>query len=258
MKKIQLTLIQLDNYGPWTVNPSPKPEAYLQSLQGRLFSDIEEEFSARRGLVFSTRFDNMLAVSNSIPLEEHKKIQEKIHENYPVTLSMGVGVGEEPYEAQRQASYALREAGSSRSPDRKGSLVGTALGPGDESEVQIAHIDVNHSTSLTDNNPIYESHHLIQRVHLALMSSLSQFGALVFYMGGDNFMAPSNGLNEDNFSDVFKKIKQKLGAELKAGVGAGTNAEESTRLASECLQDIRNGDSEKQIVFRYSNERKNF
>ncbi|KXB03513.1 hypothetical protein AKJ45_01375 [candidate division MSBL1 archaeon SCGC-AAA261F19] len=249
---MQLTLVQLDNYGPWTVKPSPKPEPYIQSLQGRLFSDIEEEFSARGGLVFSTRFDNMLAVSNGISLEEHENIQEKIHEKYPVTFSMGVGVAEEPYEAQRVASDALRKAGGSRSPDRKGALVGKTLESADGNLVQIAHIDVNHSTSLTNNNPIYDTHHLIQRVHLALMSSLVPFGALVFYMGGDNFMAPSNGLNENNLSAVFEKIKRGLGAGLKAGVGIGVNAVESARLASQGLHDIRNGSSEKQIIFRYS------
>ena len=30
---IQMTLIQIDNYGPWTVTPRPRTESDLHSLQ---------------------------------------------------------------------------------------------------------------------------------------------------------------------------------------------------------------------------------
>ncbi|GAG70614.1 unnamed protein product, partial [marine sediment metagenome] len=39
MKKIQLTLVQIDNYGPWTVTPEPRGEAELQTLQAELFAE---------------------------------------------------------------------------------------------------------------------------------------------------------------------------------------------------------------------------
>lgn len=249
MKKIQLTLIQLDNYGPWTVTP-PKPESYLQSLQSRLFADIEDEFSARKGLVFSTRSDNMLGISNGVSLDEHKEIQEHINKEYPITISIGIGMAEKPYEAQRLASQALQKEGSSRSSERKGILVGESLSAKNEGEVQIAHIDVNSSTSLTDNEPIYYTHYIVQQVHLALMSSLYKFGGLIFYMGGDNFMAPSNGLTGDDLSSALGEVEQRLGVKLKAGVGVGINALESARLASEGLHDIREGNSDEQIVFK--------
>ena len=38
---IQMTLIQIDNYGPWTVTPRPRTESDLQILQAELFADTK-------------------------------------------------------------------------------------------------------------------------------------------------------------------------------------------------------------------------
>ena len=59
---IQMTLIQIDNYGPWTVTPRPRTESDLQILQARLFADLNSYFGSKKGLVFFTRFDNLLAI----------------------------------------------------------------------------------------------------------------------------------------------------------------------------------------------------
>ncbi|MEM4202176.1 MAG: GTP cyclohydrolase IIa, partial [Candidatus Hadarchaeum sp.] len=69
MRKIQLTLIQIDNYGPWTVTPEPRREFELQVLQAELFAELERQFGSRGGLVFPTRFDNLFAVTNGISME---------------------------------------------------------------------------------------------------------------------------------------------------------------------------------------------
>ncbi|MGD0510903.1 MAG: GTP cyclohydrolase IIa, partial [Candidatus Micrarchaeaceae archaeon] len=52
---IQMTLIQIDNYGPWTVTPTPRAEADLQILQSELYADLQRQFAAKGGLVFFTR-----------------------------------------------------------------------------------------------------------------------------------------------------------------------------------------------------------
>ena len=53
-----MTLIQIDNYGPWTVTPRPRNESDLQILQAELYADLERQFANKKGLVFFTRFDN--------------------------------------------------------------------------------------------------------------------------------------------------------------------------------------------------------
>ena len=68
---IQMTLIQIDNYGPWTVTPRPRNESDLQILQSELFADVQRQFATKKGLVFFTRFDNMLAITNGINKEDH-------------------------------------------------------------------------------------------------------------------------------------------------------------------------------------------
>lgn len=47
-----MTLIQIDNYGPWTVTPRPRTESDLQMLQANLFADLNQQFGNKKGLVF--------------------------------------------------------------------------------------------------------------------------------------------------------------------------------------------------------------
>lgn len=243
MKKIQVSIAQLDNYGPWTVFPEPKSEAYLQMLQTRLFSDLEEEFSERGGLAFLSRFDNTLVVSNGVSLEEHSKIQARIRENYPVTLSFGIASAETPYEAQKMASQTLQSTGSSQSEERREELEGEVLSFPEESLVQIAHIDIDRVAGFTDEKPIYDTHHLIQEVYISLSERFSDRGGLVFYTGGDNFMAPSNGLGEEDILEILSEVEKVMGVGLKAGVGRAERATDASYLASEGLHEVREGDS---------------
>lgn len=250
MRKIQLTLVQIDNYGPWTITPEPRRETELQTLQAKLFTELEQQFGSRGGLVFPMRSDNMLAITNGISLGEHRAIKQAINEKFPVTVSMSIGAAPTPYEAQVQATLALQRAGGSRSAERRDVLVGACVDEPDEDWVQIAHMDVNHSALITDSEPVYDTHLLLQRTHLALMSALLRRNALVFYTGGDNFMAASNGFKADELAAVFSEVKRELGVELKAGVGAARTAELAARLASDGLHEIRKGLTKEHIVYK--------
>ena len=48
----QVTHIQIDNYGPWTVTPEPRREVDLQTLQSRLYADLSQLFGNRDGYVW--------------------------------------------------------------------------------------------------------------------------------------------------------------------------------------------------------------
>ena len=52
MVRTQLTLVQIDNYGPWTVTPHPRPEVDLQTLQSRLYADLSQLIGRDGGEVF--------------------------------------------------------------------------------------------------------------------------------------------------------------------------------------------------------------
>lgn len=250
MRKIQLTLIQIDNYGPWTVTPEPRREFELQVLQAELFAELERQFGSRGGLVFPTRFDNLLAITNGISMEEHREIQRLINQKFPVTVSMSVGAAATPYQAQVQATLCLQRVGSSQSAERRSALVGSPVCYPDQDWVQIAHMDINHSTLITDSEPIYDTHFLLQRAHLSLIQMFLRRNALVFYMGGDNIMALSNGLEVSEIAEVLAEVKAEMGLELKAGVGAAPNAEKAARLASEGLHEIRKNRNKSTIIFK--------
>jgi len=124
----QVTLFQLDNYGPWTVTPEPRPEAELQALQARLYADLAEAVGDRGGVVFFARFDNVVAVTNGLDRADHRAILDALDERYPVSVSAAVGVHERPASALASASEALQAAGSAQDAARAGVLVGEWLG----------------------------------------------------------------------------------------------------------------------------------
>lgn len=249
MRKIQITVVQIDNYGPWTVSPEPKREAELQQLQANLFAELSKMFGEEKALIFPARYDNMIAISNGVSLDVHRKIQGKISMDFPVTVSMGVGAGETAYDALVGASLALQASGSSQSPSRKSVLAGSAVVPPDEDFVQIVHMDINHSTLLTDAEPIYDTHLLIQRAYLSLANAFLEKKSIVLYAGGDNFIAAANGITETDVSAILGRVKRDTWIELKAGVGSGATAEEAARKAAQALQEIRRKNNRDGIVF---------
>jgi GTP cyclohydrolase IIa len=235
---IQMTLIQIDNYGPWTVTPTPRAEADLQILQAELYADLQRQFAAKGGLVFFTRFDNMLAVTNGVDMEDHLRIQKSIGNRYPITVSMGVGAAETPYEAQRKATNALQNYGGAQSEERTEVLAIDGLVKGDESFVQIAHIDIN---GITDIIPAYDTSFIVNRVQHFLMKKLIEKGSLLFFIGGDNFMSPCNGLNPEGLLKIIEEIEDEINIALKAGVGKAPTAEKAANLADLALEEIRGG-----------------
>ncbi|NLU04585.1 MAG: GTP cyclohydrolase IIa [Methanothermobacter sp.] len=237
---IQMTLIQIDNYGPWTVTPTPRNEADLQIMQAELYADLQRQFAARQGLVFFTRFDNMLAVTNGMDLEDHRRIQKSIGNRYPITVSMGVGAAETPYDAQRNASRALQSHGGAQSEERKEVLAIDGLV--DEGYVQIAHIDINGITeTMTDIVPAYDTSFIVNRVQHFLMKKLIKEGALLFFIGGDNFMSPCNGLEPQGLLRILNEIDDEINVALKAGIGKAPTAEKAANLADLALEEIRGG-----------------
>lgn len=242
---IQLTLIQLDNYGPWTTHPSPKREADLQIIQSNIYADLQKQFSTKKALVLPMRYDNLLAVTNQLTEEDHQQILDSINLRYPFTVSMSVACGETPYIAQKKATENLVKEGGAQHEHRKARLCIEAT---TDDLVKIAHIDINNVTKHTDED-VYRSYKRVVDVHQMLIDELMKKQALAFFMGGDNFIAVFNGLEKGDLLQVFDKIKKELDAPLKAGVGLAKTAQEATHLASLGLKEIRRGLKEA-VVFK--------
>jgi len=178
----QVTLIQIDNYGPWTVTPEPRREMDLQSLQSRLFADIAQFMGPRDAYVFSTRYDNMIAVTNGLDGAAHAALQESIGNRYPVSVSLGTGVSERPIDALEAANRLLQTEGSAQDESRTEVLAGDYLTETAPSDLQIAHFDVvNVTGKYTDRLNEFDTFLNIERAYGSLTRYLREsHGALSF------------------------------------------------------------------------------
>ncbi|MBS7252068.1 MAG: GTP cyclohydrolase IIa [Candidatus Freyarchaeota archaeon] len=64
-------------------------------------------------------------------------------------------------------------------------------------------------------------------------------GALLFFNGGDNFIAVCNGLEKLDFKEIFDKFETSMNLRLKAGIGFGKNALDALSRANMGLSLIR-------------------
>ncbi|TQQ80035.1 GTP cyclohydrolase IIa [Halonotius terrestris] len=237
----QLTLIQIDNYGPWTVTPEPRREMDLQTMQSRLFADIAQFLGSRGGYVFFSRFDNMIAVTNGIGRAGHTALQETIRNRYPVTVSLGIGTADTPAVALDEATEKIQAAGSAQDEGRTEVLAGDPLDSDDDSTVHIAHFDVNDATGkYTDQLNEFDSFIHIERSYASLMEYMREaHGALSFFVGGDNIISVCPSLSPDDYQAAIDHVESDAGVALKVGVGRGETAHDAGYAAKHALEDCR-------------------
>ncbi len=241
MSNTQLTLIQIDNYGPWTVEPEPRWEMDLQTLQSRLFADLAQFVGSRNGYVFFTRFDNMIAVTNGLDHADHERLQESIRNRYPVTISLGVGVAEMPINALESATDRLQAAGSAQSASRTEVLGGEFYKGQTDQDVHIAHFDVDDATGkYTDRLNGFDTFIEIEQAYATLMRHMRDaHGALSFFVGGDNIITVSPDLSPEAYREAISYVARERDTELKVGVGTAASAAEAGIKAKHALEDCR-------------------
>jgi GTP cyclohydrolase IIa len=248
----QITLIQIDNYGPWTVTPEPRREVDLQTLQARLYADLAQLIGTREGYVFFTRFDNVIAVTNGLDMEAHGLFQESIANRYPVTVSLSVATGETPAAALETASERLQRAGSAQDAERREILRGQVIGEPDRTEgaLQMAHFDVNDATGrYTDQLSEFDTFVHIQQGYTELMRYMYEaHDALSFFVGGDNVIATCPVLDSEAYWDAIEHVRGTVDVELKVGVGRGRSAQRAGMTAKHALEVCRDGGSEVELA----------
>jgi GTP cyclohydrolase IIa len=237
----QLTLVQIDNYGPWTVTPEPRREMDLQTLQSRLFADLAQFVGHRGGYAFFTRFDNMVAVTNGLDADDHRLLQESTGNRYPVTISLGIGVDPNPAVALERATEGLQGAGSAQDGDRREVLSGTPVAEPSDDDVSIAHFDVNDATEkYTDQLNEFDSFIQIEQGYASLMRYLrEEHGGLSFFVGGDNIIAVVPDIGVDDYQAAIDHVEESVGVDLKVGVGRGSDAHDAGMAAKHALEECR-------------------
>ncbi|WP_193309113.1 GTP cyclohydrolase III [Halorubrum halophilum] len=241
MTTTQVTLVQIDNYGPWTVTPEPRREMDLQTLQSRLFADVAQFVGPRDAYVFSTRYDNMIAVTNGLDGAAHAALQESVGNRYPVTVSLGTGVAERPIDALESANRLIQTEGSAQDETRSEVLAGDYLTETTPSDLQIAHFDVVDVTGkYTDHGNEFDTFLAVERAYGSLARYLRErHGALSFFVGGDNVVAVCPDLPETAFADAVAHVADDADIELQVGVGRGASAHEAGFAAKHALEACR-------------------
>jgi GTP cyclohydrolase IIa len=243
----QVTLVQIDSYGPWTVTPEPRREVDLQTLQSRLYADLSQLVGNRGGYVFFTRFDNMVAVTNGLDVADHELIQESVGNRYPVTVSLSVATGTTPAQALADASDALQAAGSAQDRDRREVLAGRAIGADHrtDDDVEVAYFDVDDVTGrYTDEVSEFESFVHVEQGYATLMRHLhGERGALAFFVGGDNIVAVTPGMDAAAYEAAVDHVVETADVSLKVGVGTGAVAGDAGMAAKHALETCRAEDT---------------
>jgi GTP cyclohydrolase IIa len=239
----QVTHIQIDNYGPWTVTPEPRREVDLQTLQSRLFADLSQLFGNRDAYVFFSRFDNMIAVSNGVDMDDHALVQESVANRYPVTMSLSVAVDRSPVRALGTATNQLQEAGSAQDQHRREILRGRAVDEQfrSDDDVQIAHFDVNDATGkYTDELNEFDTFIQIEQGYAELMQYMREaHDSLSFFVGGDNVIAVCPDLEATDYQDAITHVREAVDVDLKVGVGRGRSPADAGMDAKHALEQCR-------------------
>ena len=232
---IQLTIIKITGYGPWTLTLGSDREHRLQMLQASLYQEIQNLFSQKNCLAFPNRFDEIFVISNGLSVEDHIEIQKQLVKSFELGLSMSIGQGNNPFEASSNADKARR---SNTSLSKNHNIFGLEL-ENNTDLVQIIHMDVDGSTSVSAKKSPYEVSSLIIKLYSEMSEFFLQRKSLAFFMGGDNFMIISSDFNKDEITKFLEIIKQKYHISFNCGIGTAKTGRDAAKLATQSLDKIR-------------------
>ena len=232
---IQLTIIKIIGYGPWTLTLGSDREHELQMLQASLYQQIQKLFSELNGLVFLNRSDEFFVVTNGISLDDHIEIQKKLESSFDLKLSMSIGFADAPFDANLKAYEGKK---SKIFLNQEHNISGFVNGKTDH-RVTILHLDVDNLTSTRKTKSPYEISSSIFKLYSTMSEFFLRKKSMTFFMGGDNFMVVSNDNPKTTVQEFLSIIKQEHGITLNCGIGIGHNGREAAKLATKSLDTIR-------------------
>ena len=232
---IQLTVMKITGYGPWTLTLGSDREHEIQMLQSSLYLQIQKLFSQKNGLVFLNRADEFIAITNSITLDDHIQIQKKLEASFDLKLSMSIGFGDSPYDANVSAHNGKK---SITKLNEEHNIYGFMDGK-NESKITIMHLDVDNLTSKSSTMSPYEISSTIFKLYAKMSEFFLTKKSLTFFMGGDNFMVVTNSDYKKSTEEFIGIIKNEFNIILNCGIGTGKTARDAVKFATKSLDTIR-------------------
>lgn len=248
---IQLTIIKIIEYGPWTLTLGSDREHELQMLQAQLYGELQKLFSEKNCLVFSNRFDEFFVITSGLTLEDHLEIQKKLSRVSKLKLSMSIGHADTPFDAN------LKAYEGKMTPvilDKEHTIYGFVDGKADQ-KVTIMHFDVENITSTRKVKSPYEISSIIFNLYAKMSEFFLEKKSLSFFMGGDNFMVVSSENARQNAQEFLELAKKEFGITFNCGIGTGRTAREAVKLATKSLdtiREIRKSGKEKPEIYEMS------
>ena len=250
----QTTIIKLEGYGPWTLGLGSDREYRLQILQSKIYAELQELFSNKNGIVFSNRFDEFVAVTNKIDVDDHRKIYEQFSKNNKkIGISMTIGIDETPLGSNKKAHFIKNKKeylidsniyGANKNEFRELNAIVPKTKMNDDcggcDDVKILHMDINNSTAITSDLSSYEITNLIVNLYSNVSNIFLQEESLAFYLGGDNFMIiAKKNMTTEKVKEIVDLITTSTKINLNCGIGNGKTGRQAAEMATKSLDEIR-------------------
>jgi GTP cyclohydrolase IIa len=248
---IQLSILKITEYGPWTLTLGSDREHELQMLQASIYKEVQKLFSEKNCIVFLNRSDEFFVVSNGLDLDDHIQIQKILEKLFEVGLTISIGYGNSPFKANLKAYEGKK---NKIILNTEHNIFGFVY-DGVDSKVSIMHLDVDNLTSKRKTDSPYEITFIIFGLYSKMSKYFLEKNSLTFFMGGDNFMIISNDEAKQSVQDFINIVKNDDKILLNCGIGNANTGREAVKLATKSLdtiREIRDSGKEKPEVYELS------
>ena len=232
---IQLSILKITEYGPWTLTLGSDREHELQMLQASLYKQIQQLFSAKNCLVFLNKSDEFFVVSNGLTLADHIEIQKSLKELFKVTLTISIGFGNTPFEANLKAYDGKQNNIILNQEHNIFGFIDNTL----EFNVSIMHLDVDDLKSKRKDNSPYEISLKVFELYSKIAKYFIEKNSLTFFIGGDNYMVVASNDAKNSVQDFIDMIKNNDKITLNCGIGNAQTSRDAVKLATKSLDTIR-------------------
>jgi len=175
---IQLSILKITEYGPWTLTLGSDREHELQILQASLYKELQKLFSEKNCIVFLNRADEFFVVSNGLELEDHIQIQKILKKLFDVHLTISIGYGKSPFEANLKAYEGKKNKVVLNAEHNIFGFVNEKS----DSNVSIMHLDVDNLTSKRQTSSPYEISSIIFELYSKMTKFFLERNSLTFFM----------------------------------------------------------------------------
>jgi len=232
---IQLSILKITEYGPWTLTLGSDREHELQMLQASLYKQVQKLFSEKHCLVFLNKSDEFFVVSNGLTLDDHIEIQKSLKKSFEVTLTISIGFGDTPFDANLKAYDGKQnDIVLNQEYNIFGFIDDTS-----EFNVSIMHLDVDDLKSKRKDNSPYEISLKIFELYSKIGRYFIEKNSLTFFMGGDNYMVVASNDAKNSVQSFIDIVKNDDNISLNCGIGNAKTSRDAVKLATKSLDTIR-------------------